>query len=316
MALATYVTDWYAEAHDIAVGTETILDYVHIPYGGTVYPMPYDYVLWSSEEVDPENVMIYDLRHWLLPCYGADRQEIPYEPEDIKDLYNRRIIKVNPSAPSTAWTFTRPSDPDNSDQEDDWNPFQLGDADTNLVYQMGRISRRVFADPGEAAMLTKVRNRMGFLEGKSFRKGNSAKVFYSDRVSGVIPGRIHAATTDLIVVAILTIPTDITSSDFRTDSNALVAGYQSDNMPTSDNLPADKEWESLRAFLAPQREPILGLSQSTATAVGDALKYMVKWDIRNESKKQLQQKKLSWRGGMSPTYDRNWNSAAKVSIEG
>lgn len=308
MPLPNYVTDWYIEGASLAVGQEHVLDYIHIPYGGATFPIPYDYVLFSPDQVDTNNVMIADLRHWILPCYGADRTEIPDSPTDIKDLYDRRIVKVNPNAPSTAWNFQRPSDPDNSDQENEWEPYHLGDDDNNLVYQMGRINRRIFADPGEAAMLTKHRERLGFLEGRSFRRGNSDKVHYSTRINGVIPGRIHAAATDIIIVAVLTIPANIQDDDFRNGVDNHAA--------TFNNLPADREWESLRAFLAPQREPILGLMQSTATAVGDALKYMVKWDLRTSGSKQLDQKTLSWRGGMSPTYDRNWNMDRVVSVEG
>ena len=291
--LPPLMPDWWKAPDTIEIGTEAIIDWFDMPVGSEVGPIPYSYTFYQQPNGDRDNgvdwyeCMIVDVRCWLIPITGSDALAQVASLASLKNIYDTRVVK----------TYGALADYDNADDLTIAN-HQMGASDNNnLIYQMGRASRKLYVpnqSGGEARILWKDRVRLGLLEDKAVRDGTGDNIFYACKLEGTTPGGIRMDTTHAYVLTVATIPDDVSDDDWEFSST----------------MSSDREWLS-RDFLAPQWDPIVGTRSVSPNAIGEASRWMINYYI--EGTNPINQQPLEVRGGMSPTFFRKQPSQGVVS---
>lgn len=208
------------EIHSMNPNAEHIVDAEWLPPDSHLLYQSYDISIMSEDEdLNLDHYQFVDLTAWALPLYDADEVSMPRW-RDLKDLYDKRVPKVDGTAPGTSW-----GTPQQADQT-------LGDDDNQLFYRPDRISLMSLEDLNKPMVVYSRRFTLGYPFGAGLRTAdNTCK--WMKRFQGFV--RMGIPThKPVVIVWVLTNPPPIADDAF--EDTAL--------------YPADRLWNSLD-FLTP-----------------------------------------------------------------
>ncbi len=231
-------------------GADHVIDFEIVPRNGYLSFQSYEIVLIGQSEVDYHQCMDVYLSCWWLPVYGSDQTETVSTLSALKTLADRYIPKIEDTAPKDTWSM--PSGDDAADAE-------LGDVDTALLWRPDRLQLEMLTNVQAPTPLYKRVERLGYMEQKGFRTGNSDKTVYGSMHKGFVSRGIHAVGGPGYVVWILTIPNDYTDGDWSEGGM----------------FPENREFYDL-GFLALGRDVVTGNMQITGDANLDDLR---RWSL-------------------------------------
>lgn len=216
----------YKEYGALAHSAEHVIDWEIVPPHANVEYMAGNIVMMGNAEVNNYNTMWVEVNAWWLPVYGSDQAAAFSTKAALKTYYDRMVPKAQSIRANETWSPDGAGTPDAE--------LHLGDADTNLRYQMGKLNLKVLTNASDPARLYHRRLRLGWMEKKAFRTGNSTMVKYAHNLPFNIPTGLQTTIPGYIIF-VLTNPADVVDNHFE-ESDTFI--------PTNEF----EEWD----FLAPQ----------------------------------------------------------------
>jgi len=242
MALAPLKAERYKEYGSIGTNAQFVFDWEYLPEGAMMQWNMIDLIIQSKDEVNANEFSFIDIAAVWLPLYDADAAEAPSTRAAINTLINKRVPKIDPTSPLSDFSVS----------EDE---YVLGNEDTNLMWQPGKITLKALTDPGKIGFLFHRRHRLGYAEGSAYRTNTAAssypKVRLISRIQDMVTTGLKAPTPGIVAFF-------LTNPDTEADNT----------FEESSTVPLDNEFENL-AFLVPRWDPILG-TRTLASADLDA----------------------------------------------
>lgn len=194
---------WY-EDRDLAAGqTLHFLQVEAVPARSNLGAIRYDITLQTHDTIVDDQVTPIQMGAYWIPLFNDDAAATPADKAAVATLFNRAVPKIS--------EFPNANMADNTDTSDLWTPtnadYQVGDIDTALIWQPGKIPLEALTNPVQAAELFRLREWCGWSEGNCYRVGNlegqnaeaKSRVRGMIKSKGIIRRGISPMTPGLIV---------------------------------------------------------------------------------------------------------------------
>lgn len=235
--------EYYDERRGLATGALHMLMDFPLPDGAYLAGWDYTFTINSSEDMKADEFTAYELGFVWIPVYGSDQSATFNTDQESLDYFQRMMPNVDETEPTASWTPTR-SDLQLGQLPADSNALvegrQTGIGD--LLWQPDLFSLRFLTNPGQPAVLWKLREKIGYVRGTGYRTGSGT----STRAQRFITGRERSGLMCQhpgVLYFYCNIPQDI--DDNRYDDRDSIN-------------PIDRQYENLR-FLAPDIQMLSAL---------------------------------------------------------
>ena len=273
-------------------GSEGCLSFEVLEEGTNLDGISYTWGWTGQDEMDTDQHFTYEYGLYWLPMYNEDAQtsiEVPSGAGYTTDAGKDKKLLDNIKA---IWDRVWPKTDNQSPENISWNPthtdLEIGDLDTGLAYQPGRIPLEMLHAPEKPARLFHRRVWGGWIHQNAFRTGNGTKVRYQEKHKGMIRRGINVNRPGYLAW-IYTVPADIPAGDF-------------DDPQT--RLPRANRYENLR-YRAPALDKVTGVPTIWPSTEDDFLRNMTQW--RTDGNRQLVQQSLDVHAFLRYHYDRRTN---------
>lgn len=271
-------------------GAENCLSFEVLEEGTNLDGIAYTWGFTGAEEIEADQHFTYELGLYWLPMYNEDAQraiEVPLLAAATDSARDRALKDEVKKIWDRVWPKTDNLDTDNLG--DFWTPthsdLEIGDVDTALAYQPGKLPLEMLHSPEKPARLFHRRVWGGWIHGNCFRTGNGTKVRYQERLKGMIRRGINANRPGYLAW-IITIPNDIPAGDF-------------DDPQT--RLPRSRRFENAR-YRCPAISKVAGVPTIWPSTEDDFLRNATQW--RTDGERQMVQQKLDTFTFLRYHYDR------------
>lgn len=240
---------------DMAIGAEYCLGMEVVRANEYLAALPFRAWVHGNEDASPNSVFDLFIKAWWLPAYGAEAATVrQYDPTNkgggkIMQLYDTLVPKTDATAPDTAYSRVA------TDNE-------LAEADSNPYWRRDRLSLRVFEDIDQPRSFHTEVITLGWPDGSAYRTGSGTNVKVIKKVTGTIATGVRSPINGYVVL-IGYIPPQLDQDDFGGSS-----GY-------AHMTPSNNDFDDL-SFLAPKRDPILGLHDVGAFTMDEYRRWAVK----------------------------------------
>ena len=195
-----------------------------------------------------------------LPMLGSDTAETPDTLAEVKTMVDQVVPKVETTSPLADWTISG-------------TDVQLGDTDTALIYQMGKLSLDLLTNPGTVGGIIRKNLKWGgLIWGNAIRYTDTVAVLQEKSVQFNAFNVIFP--TPSLIVHMMGIPADFDAEEWDAE-----ATY----------FPVGGRFERLR-FNAPRENKLTGALSILPSTENDARRWFTAW--RTTGERQLVQKKL------------------------
>ena len=167
MPLAPLFAERYYENRELVANAVHILQVQVLPARCNLGAIRYDITLQTASAMKDDEMTAVQLGAFWIPLFNDDAAATPPNRAAAVTLFNRAVPKIS--------DYPTESMIDSTDASDLWTPanadYTVGDIDTALIWQPGKIPLSVLTNPVSAAEIFRMREWVGWSEGNCFRVG-------------------------------------------------------------------------------------------------------------------------------------------------